>query len=55
MSSTSCAGCAFIKYSQRDHAQAAINALNGIYVMQVRSLCYEAVLGTLLVKIILLG
>ncbi|KAG0629215.1 hypothetical protein M758_1G085700 [Ceratodon purpureus] len=27
-------GCAFIKYSQRDQAQAAINALNGVYVMQ---------------------
>uniref|UniRef100_A0A7I4ALM9 RRM domain-containing protein n=1 Tax=Physcomitrium patens TaxID=3218 RepID=A0A7I4ALM9_PHYPA len=27
-------GCAFIKYSQRDHAQAAINALNGVHIMQ---------------------
>ena len=52
---TSCAGCAFIKYSQRDHAQAAINALNGVYVMQVRSLCHEPVLRTLLMETILLG
>jgi RNA recognition motif-containing protein len=45
---TNCAGCAFIKYSQRDQAQAAINALNGVYVMQVRCLCYKVVAGTLL-------
>lgn len=29
------AGCAFIKYSQRDMAQAAITALNGSYIMAV--------------------
>ncbi|XP_057809768.1 flowering time control protein FCA-like [Salvia miltiorrhiza] len=27
-------GCGFVKYSQRDMAQAAINALNGIYIMR---------------------
>lgn len=35
-SCSSCAGCAFIKYSQRDQAQAAINALNGVFSMDVR-------------------
>jgi hypothetical protein len=29
------AGCAFIKYPQREMAQAAINALNGTYTMPV--------------------
>lgn len=37
------AGCAFIKYSQRDQAQAAINALNGVCVMDVRFAHYEGV------------
>jgi len=37
------AGCAFIKYSQRDQAQAAINALNGVCVMDVRFVHYEGV------------
>lgn len=30
-------GCGFVKYYQRDMAQAAINALNGIYTMRVCS------------------
>ncbi|KAL8466419.1 hypothetical protein ACS0TY_035495 [Phlomoides rotata] len=29
-------GCGFVKYYQRDMAQAAINALNGIYTMRVQ-------------------
>jgi hypothetical protein len=36
------AGCAFIKYPQREMAQAAINALNGNYTMPVSfRQCYE--------------
>lgn len=33
-------GCGFVKYSQRDMALAAINALNGIYTMRVSCFCY---------------
>lgn len=33
-------GCGFVKYSHRDMALAAINALNGIYTMRVSIVCY---------------
>ena len=33
-------GCGFVKYSHRDMALAAINGLNGIYTMRVRSACF---------------
>lgn len=35
-------GCGFVKFSHRDMAMAAINALNGIYTMRVSLFCYSS-------------
>lgn len=35
-------GCGFVKYAHREMAQAAINSLNGIYTMRVRSLHFPS-------------
>jgi RNA recognition motif. (a.k.a. RRM, RBD, or RNP domain) len=34
-----CIGCGFVKFATRDQAQAAMNDLNGNFVMRVRNLC----------------
>lgn len=42
-------GCGFVKYSHRDMALAAINALNGIFTMRVRNIIPVSILNSVLI------